>query len=987
MTVRGKNAALPYFLLVDNEFHRLHRILRSASKRNDQENWQKAAHKFAENVTQTLQHEVLCSDIERTPSKQLPKGTLSFPESQGLLKIYRRARGTWNDFRAGTDLQKRLVCQICVESWIKKYRSGKIDWNQRAEKDGNAYIVGKQGKHNDCYIKFNIQGFAVHPDKVRAPKIEAGYRCNGSEKTLMKAKEGVKLKVSGNNYSWSELLFFKELPNEFHLYGKKKDLHYGHVIEELTVIADMLKEGDFNQTTNKLTRFDCLISLKRDDQITRRNIAKDAYFNFDEFSNKEALILEGVATKRKGGFSVKYIIHDANSSYITTKFSDLNKDSGTGLGLYLFVKQRHLVGKNELKLFKDIGLAITEDLGRLVGWKENEGQLYSLNNEIYDSAEESAENKGEIDLNSLNSISPLIRKLKERNPKINLPTLKSSLKYIQAFVYTNGTLQRIQSNKRLTIDGKSRMRILVRVVGFKLKDTTLELEIFPESLAGNLIQSSRAENMENGFASFRVPGGKKTTVYRINLNARDKIGIPMTFELNVTGNENPYPPERVNLQSEYEDNETIIKTYNTKKLVAALGIDENNAGQLLKKGRYMELIKNEISKNSEKLFTVPTSRIQQRYIGLDFISFGSPGGELELGQRLRSSGLYFPVPPEMDNGDDSRYLSTNKWDAFEDHIVRLDSNFHLLLTASPLDSWGISLDEDTLKQKGLIVTNHGTFIKGKIPNELSEVEIVERPKFLDLYAKTPGQHFDTLNKIIDTIPKEKRESYNKHLNQYFVVTHEFQPTGNKWRVWGNNAIPPRSSWSPVSKLNLSEMGITKSPLKAEHQNKNIVFFDVVFIERKSGDERQILVRRHHENGEVDYLSIARFIKQNADYWAQNQLEWVSDIERNDIQELEHLFLWIGGKFKGQDLKRAYDWNFLQIETLRAFTSISNQAVKDNVLKWVRPVPLYKYLDGGVKGDLMQGLLQDPVLRHNTALKQAVDNAVRRWTWTQKSGEN
>ena len=63
MTVRGKNAALPYFLLVDNEFHRLHRILRSASKRNDQENWQKAAHKFAENVTQTLQHEVLCSDI------------------------------------------------------------------------------------------------------------------------------------------------------------------------------------------------------------------------------------------------------------------------------------------------------------------------------------------------------------------------------------------------------------------------------------------------------------------------------------------------------------------------------------------------------------------------------------------------------------------------------------------------------------------------------------------------------------------------------------------------------------------------------------------------------------------------------------------------------------------------------------------------------------------------------------------------------------
>lgn len=980
MTVRGKDASLPYFLLVDKEFHSLHIALRNASQKNNQPKWHQIAGEFAENIEKTLPISVLGSDLVDMPEKHLPKGKIDLGSASVLLDVYRRrVKKGWQNFTSQRELQKRLVCRRCVQGWLDNYKNNRIVWEKRKQKDGNAYIVGNTRRTNSCNIEFNNQGYAKHPNRDGSVQVDPGYRCNGTEKTPLYPVKGISLNVMNEKYSWSKRLFIKTHPVE-------RD--YPQVQEKMVSFENYSS----SDKTSQVLRMAGFIALNALSEYGVSDLRKDAQFSYSEYQNTEVVILEGISIKRgPSSASVQYLLHPSGST-IRSSFEDLNKQQP--LGIFLFVKQRHLFQPDELrdrlKIFDAVPLKVSEGLSQHINWKPTEGQLYRLRESFYqnndDELQRGNSRQSKIDFNKLKVKSPLLIRIREEHPRLRLPILQTSLKYVQAFKHSDSHLYSIGDEQ--IVSAKSGDQVLVRAIGFKLKDTKLTLEIFPEDFRSGALADRQEVDLKHGFASLIVPNAKRSKTYRMNLSARDNmVPEPLVFTLKVSGSNNPNPPTDVRLDTRYETNKNILLAYNTRKLKDKLEINESMASQLLKQGRYMELVKLEISKNSEKLFTVPTSRIQQRYIGLDFISFGSSGGEFELGQRLRSSGLYFPVPPEMDNGDDSRYLSTNKWDAFEDHIVRLDSNFHLLLTASPLDSWGISLDEDTLKQKGLIVTNHGTFIKGKIPNELSEVEIVERPKFLDLYAKTPGQHFDTLNKIIDTIPKEKRESYNKHLNQYFVVTHEFQPTGNKWRVWGNNAIPPRSSWSPVSKLNLSEMGITKSPLKAEHQNKNIVFFDVVFIERKSGDERQILVRRHHENGEVDYLSIARFIKQNADYWAQNQLEWVSDIERNDIQELEHLFLWIGGKFKGQDLKRAYDWNFLQIETLRAFTSISNQAVKDNVLKWVRPVPLYKYLDGGVKGDLMQGLLQDPVLRHNTALKQAVDNAVRRWTWTQKSGEN
>ena len=981
MTVRGKDAALPYFLLVDDEFHRLHVQLRNASQKNDQSKWHQIAEKFAQNIEKTLPVSVLGSDLVKMPAKHLPKGGIDLGSASVLLDVYRRReRDGWQNFTSQRELQKRLVCRKCVQGWLNNYRHNRIIWVKRKQKDGNTYIVGNTGRTNSCNIEFNNQGYAKHPNRDQSVQFDPGYRCNGTEKTPLYPRRGVSLNKMNEKYSWSKRLFIKSYP---------VDTDYPHVQEKM-VSFENYSSSDKTSHVNRMAGFIALNALS---EYGVRDLRKDAQFNYSEFRKNEVVLLEGISIKRgPNSASVQYVLHRSGST-IRSSFEDLNKQQP--LGIFLFVKQRHLFRPDELKhtlnLFDVVPLKVTEGLSQHLDWKPTEGQLYRLRESFYqdiDDEQSINSRQSKIDFNKLKAKSPLLAKIREKHPHLQFPILQTSLKYIQAFKHSNSHLALI-GNEQI-ISAKNGDKVIVRATGFKLRDAKLTLEIFPEDFGSRALAEKQEVDLKHGFASFTVPSAKRSKTYRINLSARDDmIPEPLVFTLKVSGSNNPNPPTDVYLGTRYETNKKILLAYNIRKLKEKLEIDEGMATQLLRQGRYMELVKLEISKNSEKLFTVPTSRIQQRYIGLDFISFGSSGGELELGQRLRSSGLYFPAPPEMDNGDESRYMSTNKWDAFEDHIVRLDSNYYLLLTASPLDSWGISLHDDTLKQKGLIVTNHGTFIKGKIPSELSDVEIVERPKFMDLYAETPGQHFDILNKIIDTIPREKRKYYKNHLNQNFVVTHEFQPSGNMWRVWGwnDNATPPRASWPPVSKLNLSEMGITKTPLKAEHKNKNIVFFDVVFIERKSGDERQILVRRHHENGEVDYLSIARFIIQNEGKWAQNQLDWVSDIERNDIQELEHLFLWIGGKFKGRDLKRAYDWNFLQIETLRAFNAIANQAVKDNVLKWVRPVPLYKYLDGGVKGDLMQGLLQDPVLRHNTALKQAVDNAVRRWTWTQKSGEN
>ena len=980
MTVRGRSAALPYFLLVDNEFHNLHIQLRNASKNGDQKKWLGLAEKFAHNIEQTLPCHVLGSDLAKMPSKHLPKGSISLGCASVLLDVYRMQSGKWQNFTARRELQKLLVCKRCVQGWVHGFRQNRIDWNRRNEKDGHTYVVGNTGRTSSCNINFNIQGYATHANKEKGVRYDPGYRCTGTEKTPLYPILGVTLSFVKQKISWGKMLFFSAHPAE---------KEYPQIQKKIVLFQGFSS----NEQTSHVNRMAGFIALNTFGGIGIQEIKSDAQYDFSQYQSNEVVILEGIASKRgSDSDSVQYILHRSGST-IRSSFEDLTKPQP--LGIFFFVKERHLFQpeelKQKLKIFDPVPLNVSEGLGGHIGWKPTEGQLYRLRDSFYhDLGDGSVEISGQsrIDLNKHKASSPLISRIKERHSNVQLPTLQTALKYIQAFKFSDSQLTSIGDEQRVLV--KSGDKILVRAQGFQLKNTRLTLEIFPEEYDKGALAPKIEVKLEKGFASFTVPSGKRSKIYRMNLSARDNtIPEPMVFTLKVSGSpESSHLPEDVKLEVSYDLNKQILETYNKHKLMQKLEIIQSEAEQLLRKGRYMELLKSDISKSSNNLFTVPTSRIQQRYIGLDFLSFERSGSDFELSQRLRSSGLYYPVPPEMDDGNETKYLSTNKWNSFEDHIVRLNPNVHLLFTASPLRSFGISLDDITLKQKGLIVTNHGTFIEGSIPTELRDIEIVERPKFMELYAKTPEQHFDILNKIIETIPIQKRIYYNKSLTEHFVVTHEFRPGSEKWRVWGNNAIPPRSSWSPVSKLNLSEMGITKSPLKAEHQDKNTVFFDVLFIERKSGDERQILVRRHHKDGEVDYLSIARFIKKNADYWGDHQLEWVSDIERHDIPELEHLFLWTGGKYQNRDLKRAYDWHYLQIETLRAFSAISNHSVvSDDSIKWLSPVPLYKYLSGGIKDDSMGGLLNDPILRYNSTLKEAVLNAVRRWTWTQKSGEN
>ena len=1011
---------------MDNEFHLLHIQLRRASQQNNYNEWKKLSAKFVKKAEECLDEEVNGSELEHTAVNLLPTGRLSRSSCITLLMVYKKrdvlGRVKWSNFSAGEGLKKRLVCVKCVRGWLSQYKKDEIDWNRRHEKDGHTYLVGATTITDSCNISFNIGGWAVHPQKDSSQRVDPGYRCNGKEKTPIYPLSGVSLKVSGRTYKWSNQLFIKSYPPQS---------QYPLINQRMLSFTEYSRR-DQSSHVEKLTGF---IVLDAFNDYGIQQLRREAEYDFSQYKNKEIVVLQAITLKTEDGTStVQYIYHRSNST-IKSKFIDLAKPSP--MGIFLFVKTRHLLDKELLKMFEFVPFEVSQNLNANLGWKQNEGQLFRLKDSLFDDSYDDDSRENVIDLNKRTGQSPLIQRIKQAYPSIELPVFKSSLKTIQAFRFSESNITRISEQQKIM--AKAGDKILVRTTGFKLNETMLTLEILPERLDRSALAKVDV-NLTNGFACFTVPYQRNYTVYRINITARDKISVAMEFLLQVSGvRENENQPTDVKLLSTYNENNMILSKYNQLKLVDKLAIDSNTAKNLLLKGRYMELIKSELSVDKKEEFTVPTSRIQQRYIGLDLISFGSLGEKLELGQRLRSSGLYYPVPPEIDRGGDLVFLSTNKWSAFEDHIIKLSPNIHLLLTSSPLHYFGISLNNRELEDKGLKVTNHGTFIEGNIPEELKGIEIVSRPHFMDLYANSAAEQLDSLNEIINSLPDDFKVRYDKQICDYFEVTHEFYPNEGKWRVYGKYATPKGSSWQKVKKGNIGNYGIGRFPLKAEDGKGGLMYFDVVFTERKTGDERRMILRRHQGNGTVDYLEIARFMKQNDTFWADHQLEWVSRIGNYNRSELDHIFLWTGGKFRTRDENRAYDWHFFQVETLRAFTTLFTSHNEDHTgfssphkgftstfkgftstfkgykgfssphkghsgiginqdANWYEmastwPVPLRKFMLGcgrwnGVQNsDSMGGLGNDPILESNPNLKKALQKSVQKWVWQHHSGEN
>jgi hypothetical protein len=167
---------------------------------------------------------------------------------------------------------------------------------------------------------------------------------------------------------------------------------------------------------------------------------------------------------------------------------------------------------------------------------------------------------------------------------------------------------------------------------------------------------------------------------------------------------------------------------------------------------------------------------------------------------------------------------------------------HLLLTPHPLRDYGVSLDAENLQEKGLTLTNHGTIIKGNIPTELNTIPIFDRPKFMDIYGRTPREHIETMNHIFDSIPSERLNNYATTVEEHFSATHEFTASEKEGfaRVYGRNRNPKPfgPSWKPLAKCQLNKLPPNGTLIKVEDTTSGkTVFFDVLFVERKTGDEK------------------------------------------------------------------------------------------------------------------------------------------------------
>ena len=87
----------------------------------------------------------------------------------------------------------------------------------------------------------------------------------------------------------------------------------------------------------------------------------------------------------------------------------------------------------------------------------------------------------------------------------------------------------------------------------------------------------------------------------------------------------------------------------------------------------------------------------------------------------------------------------------------------------------------------------------------------------------------------------------------------------------------------------------------------------------------LVVRRTNSDGTSDYLPISR-INRMTDRPFSVQLEWVGDIKRQNITMLNDFYRIIGGTYERMNRSRCHDWNYLAVETLRAFSIIANGAV-------------------------------------------------------------
>lgn len=974
--------AIMYVFMVPKEFHELNRSMRRLALnrnpgQNSQQEWKQKAEAFA-NLIQEIEakDEIIAEDLRHGQITQanLPTGRIEYGELNNLLQIYREQGLKWNNIAQG--VKGKLVCRVCAQGWLKHYSDDELDWERRNQNGGNHFILGAQSASNEsCNITLNIGNYAVHPSGYYQ-----GFRCNGGTQPPHSNRLGFALTKRGEgNYSWSNILFFPKL-----------DTLYEVLSRDIIDLSELLS-GNYRSVSDKIDNWKGYVDIGNLAQPDGRWRLANTNFNFQKFVNQGVLFLEGLVEKRQGDTIMVYFQpHTGNKIQMQSK--SLYAEQRT-LGLFMLVKGPGLLPEQELNgYFTRLDPNISAGLCDRVGWGANGGYLYKFEPKFFDSyAEETATS---IDLNNRMEV-PLLREIRINDPEVVFPTIQTNLKRINIYRCNGDSIVRINPWSTQTSPPVPAVeKLLIHITGFghsgqrrirvavKNKQDMRQLDVHDEPMPGN-------------FATLDLPRGTNRT-YRIEVNIWDGQTKSEWFDF-TTGWSRVLArlnPKELELSLDTTENSDILRNFNTHRIQEILELPETEAESIVSDpARYMELVKSELCDGPLE-FRLPTSKMKH-YIGFDHLSFPQQDTEYELGARLRSSGIYYPMPAM-----NPQATTNSSWKAFEEHIVRLSDSVHLLLTPNPLSYYGLPLNNEQLAVHNLTWTNHGTFIKGKIPQNLSHIPIVERPYFLGLCASSPKEHIGTLINIIADLSPDDKARYAQDIESNFEVTHLYESSPDEVNIGRLRRSPyePHGNerWNPIGPHDSVLVGdhgrVNDSSLKRTDSAGKIVYCDLLYVSRVGGGEKKMLFRINHEDGTKEYLSIARFMRQDYGNWQQEQVEWVADLKRTESESLTYLYRYIGGKFSGFNQTRAFDWSFIEIETLRSFAVLFGYRRSESTNfrrhsnMW--PLPLRKYLLGGGRWDRAAGVNTDPMsgaYQNQTHplprdVEKALVRAVHRWVW-------
>lgn len=984
--------------MVPRRFHTLNRKMRELANNpnataDDYQEWMKCASELSDLIKSAeAEDEILAEDLRRGTNHQdnLTNGKLEYSELVNLISIYQEPRqwgnpepGRWNNITNG--VQRRLVCRTCARGWMKKFDAGLLDWQQRLSRPpndaGDHFILGTQSASGgSCNIKLNIDGYAVHPDSNTTNS--NGYRCTGGTVPNHSNKLGFSLTIRDEGASWSNILFFPKLDAT---YRQLNLMTYG--------FEDLLT-GDCIYVSDKIENWSDYRDIGNLKYPNSEWEQANTNFNFNRFVNDQIVFFEGLLDRRdENGHTIYFLPLPHNRIQMQQKVLYTSQRT---LGLFMLVKGQALIGEEDLQgFFTRLPTGFSDGLMERVGWPQNGGFLYKFESKFFDTYND--ELLTSIDLNERTEV-PLLRELRQLHPNLPFPTIQTNLKRINLYRFKeqSDTLERIYPHSQLNTSRIANPeKLLIHITGFGHSDQRTIKVIIKDKVTMKKVFSNPVDGaspMPGNFATFDLPRGYNRE-YAIEILVNDGQTKNEWFYLDTKQT----PNNRVNLidlqlSQNNTENSEILRAFNIQKIQENLRCSPSEAENIVSEPAYfMELVKL-LLQDEDAEFSLPTSKLKQ-YIGFDYLSFPQQENEYQLADRLRSSGIYHPVPAmDPNNG------SNSSWDAFEPHLVKLNDDVHLLMTPHTLSYYGISLKDQRFARKELHWSNHGTFIRGHIPREFERIPVVERPQFLNLYSNSPKEHIDTLMSVLEELNPENKDRYKSEIESNFRVTHEYTDSldGNRiGRVNKRNECQPEGRmWKrrrdPT--LLIEYTNVSECSLKYTKMDGKVVYCDLLYATRTNDAEKRILFRVNHENGTKDYLTIARYIQQDMGYWNQEQLEWMTDLRTERDNALADLYRYVGGKFSSFNQIRAYDWSFIEIETLRAFAILygfrKNAEEEFHRFSSMWPLPLRKFLLGAgrwiqdrkIRTDPMGGAYKNRTRPLPADIEDALKNAVHRWIW-------